>query len=230
MLRGAALFAVTLAVVSTADARPRHPPSRISRLTVGTRVDSSGPRAPAPPASREAAAPSVAITPPEPSTVSPPSTAPPNLRLTETSPAPPRRWGQLAGGLVLFFAGWGADLGLSYGLGPTVQRPWLAAIPLIGPLAQMGESWSVVTPTQTGNAQVDAEANARIAEINRATQTAAYVVLAVDFALQLAGLTMAIVGSLPPRRARPADRPTAAAATASIAPSSSGRAALTITF
>jgi len=229
MLRGGAILAVTLALASTADARQRHHSQRVSRLTVGTRLDSVAPRAPAETSSPSS--PAAAPQPPEPGVVTP-SPPPPNLRLTDSppQPAPQRRWGQLAGGLVLFVAGWGADLGLSYGLGAAVQRPWLSAIPLVGPLVQMGESWSVVTPSQTGNAQVDAEANARIAEINRAAQTAAYVVLAVDFGLQLAGLAMAIAGSIPPRRARPTERPTAAAATASIGPSSTGRAALTITF
>jgi hypothetical protein len=224
MLRGAAAVAmtcaVTLASVSTADARPRHHP-RISRLTVGTRLDSVTPRPPAATPPREPPPPSsTAIAPPEPATVTPPA---PPLRLTEPPPAPPRRWGQLTGGIVLFLAGYSADLGLSYGLGPSVQRPWLAAIPLVGPLVQMGENWSVVSPSQTGNPQVDSEANLRIAEINRAAQTAAYAVLAIDFGLQFAGLTMAIVGALPPRRARSASDVT-------IAPSSTGRAALTVSF
>jgi hypothetical protein len=54
----------------------------------------------------------------------------------------------------------------------------------------------MVSPSTTGNPEVDAQANPRIAEVNHTIQQAAYAVLAVDFVLQLAGTTMIVVGAV----------------------------------
>jgi hypothetical protein len=132
-----------------------------------------------------------------------------------------------AAGMTLFVAGYGADIGLSYGL--NVQRPALSFIPVFGPLAQMGQSWAVVPPAATGNTMVDAEANSRIARVNDATQTVAYVVLSLDCAIQLAGVALAVVGALPPRKPKavPSDR---GAARLGLAPMGVGRMGLAVTF
>jgi len=111
-----------------------------------------------------------------------------------------RRWGLFAGGAALFLGGYALDIGLSYGIGH--KGAGTSLIPLVGPLVQMGESWSVVAPTNTGNAEVDAEANSRIASVNHTVQVAAYCVLAVDVAMQLAGATMAVVGLIGQRPSR----------------------------
>jgi hypothetical protein len=55
---------------------------------------------------------------------------------------------------------------------------------------------------KSGNPQVDVPANQRIGEVNRAIQTGAYVVLAVDFALQLAGFSMLVAGAAGHRTTR----------------------------
>jgi hypothetical protein len=126
---------------------------------------------------------------------------PPAVLLTPTPPPQPEyetrrehRWGLFGGGLALFLAGYALDIGISYGLD---HHPAATAfIPVIGPLVQMGDSWAMVAPSNSGNAQVDAEANARIDSINHTIQTAAIAVLAVDFVLQLAGTTMAVIGAV----------------------------------
>jgi hypothetical protein len=154
---------------------------------------------------RTAAPTALAPAAPEPSLAVPvdPTPAAPGLRFD--TPPPPvehktRRWGLFAGGATLFVLGYGADIGLSYGLG--LDHAALSLIPVFGPLAQMGTSYHVVAPAATGNPQIDVPANQRIDQVNHAVQTAAYVVLGFDCALQLAGTIMMIVGALPQRHAR----------------------------
>jgi len=103
-----------------------------------------------------------------------------------------RRWSLFGGGLALFLAGWALDIGLSYGLGHDPAATSL--IPVAGPLVQMNESWAMIAPARSGNAQVDAMAQPRIDEANHTIQQGAYAVLALDFAMQLAGSTMLVVG------------------------------------
>ena len=110
------------------------------------------------------------------------------VRVTEE-----RRWGLFSGGVVVFVAGWAADVGASYGVdNPDAAH---ALIPILGPLIQMGDDWSIKPPAPTGNPQIDAMVRSKSAEVNGQIQTAAYVVLGIDFALQTAGLVMAIVGA-----------------------------------
>jgi hypothetical protein len=103
-----------------------------------------------------------------------------------------RRWSLFGGGLALFLAGWALDIGLSYGLGHDPAATSL--IPVLGPLVQMGDSWAMVPPSKSGNAQADAVAQPRIDDANRTIQSVAYAVLALDCAMQLAGSTMLVVG------------------------------------
>ena len=103
-----------------------------------------------------------------------------------------RRWSLFGGGLALFLAGWALDVGLSYGLGH--QPAAESLIPVAGPLVQMGDSWAMIAPSRSGNAQVDAMAQPRIDAANQTIQQVAYAVLALDCAMQLAGSTMLVVG------------------------------------
>lgn len=126
-----------------------------------------------------------------------------------------RRWSLFGGGLALFLAGWALDIGATYGVGhePTA----MSLIPVFGPLVQMGESWAMVPPMHSGNAQIDAQAQPRIDEANRTIQSVAYAVLALDCAMQLAGTTMLVVGVIGNDDHNKADR-----VTVSIAPLSNG--------
>ena len=103
-----------------------------------------------------------------------------------------RRWSLFGGGLALLLAGWALDVGLSYGLGH--QPAAESLIPVVGPLVQMGDSWAMIAPSRSGNAQVDAMAQPRIDAANQTIQQVAYAVLALDCAMQLAGSTMLVVG------------------------------------
>jgi hypothetical protein len=58
----------------------------------------------------------------------------------------------------------------------------------------MNDSWAMIPPSRSGNAQVDAQAQPRIDDANHTIQQVAYAVLALDFAMQLAGSTMLVVG------------------------------------
>lgn len=126
--------------------------------------------------------------------------APPPAMLTSAVPPPRaprelpghRRWGMFAGGLVMFLVGYGADIGLTYGLNH--QPGALSLIPIAGPLIQTRDSWAMVAPSQTGNQQIDGPANQRIAAANGDIQNAAYAVLAVDAAIQLVGATLSVAG------------------------------------
>ena len=103
-----------------------------------------------------------------------------------------RRWSLFGGGLALFLAGWALDIGVTYGVGH--EPTGTSLIPIAGPLVQMSQSWAMVPPMHSGNAQIDAQAQPRIDEANRTIQGVAYAVLALDCAMQLAGTTMFVVG------------------------------------
>ncbi|HWE31741.1 MAG TPA: hypothetical protein VHB97_27260 [Polyangia bacterium] len=111
---------------------------------------------------------------------------------TSVANARERRWSLFGGGLALLLAGWALDIGLSYGLGHDPAATSL--IPVAGPLVQMNDSWAMIPPSRSGNAQVDAQAQPRIDDANHTIQQVAYAVLALDFAMQLAGSTMLVVG------------------------------------
>ncbi|HEY2748213.1 MAG TPA: hypothetical protein VGL86_26505 [Polyangia bacterium] len=125
-----------------------------------------------------------------------------------------RRWSLFGGGLALLVAGWVLDIGLSYGLGH--ERAATSFIPVAGPLVQMGDSWAMVPRAATGNAQADAQAQPQIDQANRTIQSVAYAVLAIDFAMQLAGSTMMVVGVVGH------DNPRADRVSLSLAPTSNG--------
>ena len=103
-----------------------------------------------------------------------------------------RRWSLFGGGLALFLAGWAVDVGLTYGLGHEPAATSL--IPVVGPLVQMSDSWAMIATSHSGNAQIDDTAQPRIDAANRTIQQVASAALALDFAMQLAGSTMLVVG------------------------------------
>jgi hypothetical protein len=144
--------------------------------------------APTPP---RAAAP---VEPDEPS----PTAAAPEPVVMQTPPPPrvdgvrERRWGLFGGGLAVFVAGWAIDVGATYGMGHDPAA--MSFVPLVGPLIQMSQNWGTVPRMTSGNPQIDMPAHQRIDQVNQAIQTGAYVILAVDFALQLAGVSMTIAG------------------------------------
>lgn len=133
---------------------------------------------------------------------------------TSVANARQRRWSLFGGGLALFLAGWALDVGATYGSGH--EPAAMSLIPVFGPLVQMGESWAMVPPAKTGNPQIDAQAQPRIDDANHTIQQVAYAVLALDFAMQLAGTTMLVVGVIGNDEHK-ADR-----VTVSIAPLSNG--------
>jgi hypothetical protein len=173
--------------------------------------------APSPPSAVSRAAPEApAVAPhdapaPEPAQLDSPKAAQADLTLHDNEAPPPamlasspqpkkraadlgrqRRWGLFAGGLAMFLIGYGADIGLTYGLHHEPATNSL--IPIAGPLVQMRDSWAMVARAQTGNPQVDVPANQRIDAVNAQIQTAAYAVLAVDCAVQLIGASLSVAG------------------------------------
>ena len=120
-----------------------------------------------------------------------PSPARPTVDVVE---AHPRRYGLMAGGLTLFAAGWVADIGVTFGTHH--DTPNASLIPLVGPLIQCGESYGYHGPmVATGNAQFDQQQNAQIKSASDLIAGLTYAGLAIDFAAQLTGLTLAIVGA-----------------------------------
>jgi hypothetical protein len=149
--------------------------------------------------------------PPEPAQLDSPKAARADLTLHDNDAPPPamlasvpepkkratdlgrqRRWGLFGGGVALFLIGYGADIGLSYGLHHEPATNSL--IPIAGPLVQMRDSWAMVARAQTGNPQVDVPANQRIDAVNAQIQTVAYAALAVDCAIQVIGATLTVAG------------------------------------
>jgi hypothetical protein len=132
--------------------------------------------------------------------------------------SPPRRWGVFSAGVTMWAAGYAADVGVTYGLHHA--DPARSLIPVVGPLVQLGDKYTIADAksVQTGNPTIDQQSSAMIAEGNQAYQALVYTGLAVDAALQLAGVVTAIAGAATHKR-RPARLM-----------SSNGRAALSITF
>jgi len=131
---------------------------------------------------------------------------------------PPRRWGVFAAGVTVWAAGYAADVGVSYGLHHANAARSL--IPVVGPLVQLGDTYTIANAksVQTGNPTIDQQSSAMIAQGNQAYQALVYTGLVVDAAVQIAGVVTAIAGAATHTR-RPARLM-----------SSSGRAALSITF
>jgi len=119
-------------------------------------------------------------------------------RLTATPPTPearPRRWGMFGAGLTLFAVGYAADAGLTYGMNHA--SPGTSLIPIAGPLLQIGQKYSVVsTPATTGDASVDAMTKSAADDANHVAKALVTTGLVIDFAMQLAGVAMAIAGPL----------------------------------
>jgi hypothetical protein len=201
---------------SSAQADPLEPQLQISAPRASVEVAPEPPRRAAlvtpareapPPSPQEAPPPAQLDTPPSPTVVVHVDLAPhdrdaPPPAMLAGTPAPPppspsalhrkRRWGLFGGGLAMFLIGYGADIGLTYGLNH--QPATNSLIPFAGPILQTRESWALLPPANSGNPQVDVPANQRISAVNAQIQTGAYVALAVDCAVQLVGTTLVIAG------------------------------------
>ena len=102
-----------------------------------------------------------------------------------------QRWSLSGGGRVLLLARWVLDLGCRYGFG----RAPAALLPGFGPRLQPGDNWVRVPPSaRTGTAHLDTSAKVRLDDADRTLQQLAYAVLALDYAVPLAGSTMLVVG------------------------------------
>ena len=139
--------------------------------------------------------------PPKMGSVSEPVVAPapqPSLHLEEPRVEidhRPRRWGMMAGGITLWAIAYAADIGVTYGFHH--EPGGMSAIPLVGPLIQCGEKYGYQGPMpMTGNAAVDKQMADQIAQANTLIQSVTYLGLALDFAGQLTGITLALVGAL----------------------------------
>jgi hypothetical protein len=128
----------------------------------------------------------------------PPGPSAPSLHLEEPRPEidhRPRRWGMMAGGITLWAVAYAADIGVTYGFHHDPSG--VAAVPLVGPLIQCGDKYGYQGPMpMTGNAAVDKQMADQIAQANTLIQTVTYLGLALDFAGQLTGITLALVGAL----------------------------------
>ncbi len=121
-----------------------------------------------------------------------------------------RRWGLFAGGLSLFAIGYGADAGLTYGVHH--ESPTTSLIPLVGPLLQIGSSFTIVSaPRAAGSTQANAGEQAAANTINHTLQPVMTAALVIDCAVQLTGLIMAITGMSTHHHGSRAGRPSFAA-------------------
>jgi hypothetical protein len=138
--------------------------------------------------------------PPPPANVAPPAVpliAPPAPAVEYERP--PRRWGMFGGGVALWAAAYAADVGVTFGFHHDPGT--VALVPLVGPLIQLGDKYGYQGPLpMTGNATLDAQMAQQIAQANTLIQTVTYVGLALDFAGQLTGITLALVGALSHQR------------------------------
>jgi hypothetical protein len=135
----------------------------------------------------------------EPKAEAPGPSVQPSLHLEEPRPAEvdhrPRRWGMMAGGISLWAVAYAADIGVTYGFHHDPSG--VSAVPLVGPLIQCGDKYGYQGPMpMTGNAAVDKQMADQIAQANTLIQTVTYLGLALDFAGQLTGITLALVGAL----------------------------------
>lgn len=218
MRAGSAVLAVALFAASSASAAPRR--HHHHKHVAQTKVAEADP----PPISEAA---------PSPETVAPQEAPPPAFMPNSQPAAPPsdtvevrhRRYGLMSGGLVLFAAGYAADAAVSYGFHHATASTSL--IPLIGPLIQCGEHYGYSGPmVATGNADFDTQTNAQIAEASRLIAGVTYFGLALDFAGQLAGLVMAVVGAV----SHTSEHVPARAGQLALVPSASGASTLVVRF
>jgi hypothetical protein len=177
--------------------------TRLAQLSV-----ESAPAHPVDAAPPDAAAPASAVLAPSPARSVPAAAMPASAMPAAAMPVPAgsqlvevrhRRWGLFAGGVSLFALAWAADIGVTYGM--RHEPAAVSLIPLIGPLIQCGEQYGYHGPMPvTGNAALDRQMASQIESASNLIAATTYVGLALDFAAQLTGLTMAIVGAVTQRR------------------------------
>jgi hypothetical protein len=109
------------------------------------------------------------------------------------------RPGLLAGGIVLFVAGWVADIGFTYGYDH--QPASTSLIPLVGPFIQLSESYGLDGPAvNTGSAEADDRINKNLDRSNSTIRGLAITGAVVSGAMQLTGLALTIAGAVTKRK------------------------------
>jgi hypothetical protein len=207
-------LAVTPTAAVEGGARPAPPPERLkaapARTLVAPEPEPGAAPAPArlepfppPPARLDLAAP-----PPPPSRN---AAAPPSLTRPPSDDQPPpnarARYDLMGGGVALFLAAWGADVGATYGF--HAGNPTRAFIPVAGPILQLGDRYGYAGPALTsGNVGNDTTGNRQLVHYNQQVAVGVYVALGADVAAQLAGLALVVIGpALHPGGRRAAARP-----------------------
>ncbi len=202
-----ALCLVTVPVAARADDAPSAPtgaapeapppPPPTDQPSGTTAAPPSAPEPPAPPPAVVAPAPASvpdAATVPTPAST-PASTIMPRTEVTYRRP----RTGLLAAGLVLFVAGYAADVGFTYGYDH--QPGWTSLIPVVGPFIQMGQPYGLDGPAvDTGNVEADARVTRNLDTANKTIRALALTGEAVVGALQLAGVALIIAGAVTKRK------------------------------
>jgi len=150
---------------------------------------------------------------PTPAPVAPPETTPtpgavlaptPTSSVVSTTPRTDiayvrPRPGLLAAGLVLFVAGWAADIGFTYGYHH--DPAYTSLIPLVGPFIQMTQHYGLDGPAiNTGSSDADARINRNLDTANTTIRALAITGAAVSALLQVAGLSLTLAGALTRRK------------------------------
>jgi len=102
-----------------------------------------------------------------------------------------RRWGVFGGGLFLFAASYGANVGVHYGLGLTGASR--SAIPVAGPWLQIA-SGERYTTAMTAGVPADVAAASGASDVARVIDGLATAALTLDGMLQAIGVLMALIG------------------------------------
>jgi hypothetical protein len=105
----------------------------------------------------------------------------------------------LTSGLVLFAAGWTADIGFTYGYAH--EPAWTSLIPFAGPFIQLTEKYGLDgPPVDTGSSDADARAQKTIDNANSTIRGLAFTGAIVCAVAQLTGLGLTIAGAATRRK------------------------------
>jgi hypothetical protein len=150
------------------------------------------------PRPKEAPPPARLELPPIPASAMPPPPA--RQRLIISAPAPTDkeqpsrvRYDLMAGGLAMFVAGWGADIGATYAF--NANHPTRSLIPVGGAVIQMFDRYGYDGPgLSSGNATSDTQSDRQLVHYNRQVDVGVKVALGLDVASQVVGIGLAILG------------------------------------
>jgi len=151
------------------------------------------------PRPREATPPAKLELPPIPASAMPPPPAQQQLIVSAPAPTdkdqqPSRvRYDLMAGGLAMFVAGWGADIGATYAF--NANHPTRSLIPVGGAIIQMFDRYGYDGPgLSSGNATTDTQSDRQLVHYNRQVDVGVKVALGLDVASQVVGIGLAILG------------------------------------